>query len=254
MAHGHAMMRTATPRTSAPASPDSGGPRASHATNVTAAATMTAGVNHAEIASAARAMGARRLCASRTRRTICASAVSAPTRVARKVNAPVVLIVAPYTAEPAAFSTGIDSPVSIDSSMADAPSITSPSTGRRSPGRTMTTSPRSTSLAGTSSSMPSRTMRAVRGCRPTRRLMASDVLPRARASSRRPRRTRAMMTTAVSKYTGAAAWPAATGASVDTADGAIVATAEYANAAPVPTAMRVFMSAVRWRKAFQAPR
>ena len=81
-----------------------------------------------------RAMGARRPCASRTRRTICWSAVSAPTRVARNENAPVVFIVAPYTADPAVLSTGIDSPVSIDSSTADAPAITSPSTGNRSPG------------------------------------------------------------------------------------------------------------------------
>ena len=37
---------------------------------------------------------------------------------------------------PASFSTGSDSPVSIDSSTAEAPSITIPSTGTRSPGRT----------------------------------------------------------------------------------------------------------------------
>ena len=140
------------------------------ATKVTMAATMTAGVNHAEMASAMRAMGALRPCASRTMRTICCSAVSAPTRVARNEKAPVVFIVAPYTADPAVLSTGIDSPVSIDSSTADAPAITSPSTGSRSPGRTITMSPRSTSRVGTSSSMPSLMMRAVRGCRPIKPL------------------------------------------------------------------------------------
>ena len=35
-------------------------------------------------------------------------------------------------------------------------------------------------------------------------------------------------------------------------DGATVATTEYRNAAPVPTATRVFMSAEWWRKAAQA--
>ncbi len=47
----------------------------------------------------------------------------------------------PNTIDPGAFSTGSDSPVSIDSSTADAPSTTSPSTGIRSPGRTTTTLP-----------------------------------------------------------------------------------------------------------------
>ena len=51
-------------------------------------------------------------------------------------EAPVVFIVAPIHRRSGALSTGIDSPVSIDSSTADAPSITSPSTGIRSPGRT----------------------------------------------------------------------------------------------------------------------
>jgi hypothetical protein len=37
---------------------------------------------------------------------------------------------------PVFFATGIDSPVTMDSSMALAPSTTSPSTGTPSPGRT----------------------------------------------------------------------------------------------------------------------
>ena len=41
---------------------------------------------------------------------------------------------------------------------------------------------------------------------------------------------------------------------VETAAGAIVAASEYRNAEPVPTAMSVFMSAVRCRTAFHAPR
>ncbi len=59
---------------------------------------------------------------------ICASAVSAPTWVARIVNAPVVLTVAPMTASPACLVTGRLSPVTIDSSIVEVPSVTSPST------------------------------------------------------------------------------------------------------------------------------
>ena len=42
--------------------------------------------------------------------------VSAPTRVALTLNAPVLLTVAPTTSAPACFCTGIGSPVIIDSS------------------------------------------------------------------------------------------------------------------------------------------
>ena len=49
-------------------------------------------------------------------RMIWASTVSAPTRVARKVKLPVLLIVPPTTSAPAAFATGTGSPVIIDSS------------------------------------------------------------------------------------------------------------------------------------------
>ena len=49
--------------------------------------------------------------------------------------------VPPITRSPAAFSTGIGSPVTIDSSTALAPSSTTPSTGTFSPGRTRSRSP-----------------------------------------------------------------------------------------------------------------
>ena len=58
------------------------------------------------------------------------------------------LSVAPVTGDPARLSTGSDSPVSIDSSTADAPERTTPSTGTLSPGRTRKTSPRRTVLDG----------------------------------------------------------------------------------------------------------
>ena len=58
-----------------------------------------------------------------TSATICASAVSEPTLVAR-TPATVVLIDAPITAEPVLFATGRLSPVTIDSSTSRAPSST----------------------------------------------------------------------------------------------------------------------------------
>jgi hypothetical protein len=132
------------------------------------------------------------------RRTICCSAVSRPTRVARNRNAPVPFTVPPKTGAPGAFSTGIDSPVSIDSSTVDRPSIHTPSTGRRSPGRTSTMSSTMTSATGTVSSIPSRTMRASRGWRPTSRRIASEVRDLARASIKRPTSTSTMIATATS--------------------------------------------------------
>ena len=67
--------------------------------------------------------------------------VSLPTLLAVIVSAPVPLMVPPMTAAPGDFSTGIDSPVIIDSSTALAPSVTVPSTGTASPGRTRRRSP-----------------------------------------------------------------------------------------------------------------
>src|ERR1039458_4851666 len=57
------------------------------------------------------------------------SRVSAPTLSARITTAPVPLIVPPINLAPDSFSTGIDSPVTIDSSIALLPSSTTPSTG-----------------------------------------------------------------------------------------------------------------------------
>ena len=61
-------------------------------------------------------MGARVLCASLTIFTICASSVAAPTRSAFITRLPVPLIVPPTTLSPAVFSTGMGSPLTIDSS------------------------------------------------------------------------------------------------------------------------------------------
>ena len=124
-----------------------------------------------------------------------------PTLVARNWNAPVRLVVAPYTGEPTVFSTGILSPVSMDSSMVEYPRTTSPSTGTFSPGRMAITSPDAIMSTGRSTSWPSRTTLAVLGLSSMRRRMASEVRPLARASRNRPRSMRAMMIAEVSKYT-----------------------------------------------------
>ena len=58
-----------------------------------------------------------------------ASRVSLPTRSARMMNDPEPLMVAPITLLCSDFSTGIDSPVIMDSSMELRPSRITPSTG-----------------------------------------------------------------------------------------------------------------------------
>ena len=149
--------------------------------------------------SASRAMGGFDPWACSTRRMICASAVSAPTLVALKVNEPLPLTVAPMTSSPSSLLTGMGSPVSIDSSTVEEPPTTTPSTGIFSPGRTRTRSPWRTSATGTSVSTPSRMTRAVRACRPMSFLIASPVWPLARASSMRPSRISVMIRAAESK-------------------------------------------------------
>ena len=85
---------------------------------------MTTGTNTALMRSAKRCTGALEPCASSTSLTICASAVSAPTFVARNRKLPSLFMVAPMTVSPTFFSTGIDSPVSMDSSTAEGPRCT----------------------------------------------------------------------------------------------------------------------------------
>ena len=88
----------------------------SQTTKVIAAAARTSGTKTAAILSAICWIGGLEVCASSISLMIRLSTVSAPTRVARKVKAPVLLMVLPTTSAPARFSTGTGSPVSIDSS------------------------------------------------------------------------------------------------------------------------------------------
>ena len=205
IAHGQATTSTATELTSARVKVvmseliGSGGPKKYQPRNVSAAIPSTTGTKMAETWSASFWIGALLPCASSTRRMICASAVSRPTFVASNLSRPSLLSVAPITGSPGFFSTGSDSPVSIDSSTAERPSTTTPSTGIFSPGRTSTTSPTRTSSTGISSSVPSRTTRAVLARRPISFLIASLVRPLARASRYLPSLISVMITAAVSK-------------------------------------------------------
>jgi len=144
---------------------------------------MTIGTKMPDTTSASFWMGARLLCASATMATIRASSVSAPTFSARMTSTPDPLMVAPTTLAPATLSTGMGSPVTIDSSTWLRPSTTTPSTGIFSPGRTRRRSPTRTSSSGTSDSDPSGLMRrASFGASPSSWLMAAPVALRARSS------------------------------------------------------------------------
>ena len=132
--------------------------------------------------------------------TICASSVSAPTFSARITKPPVWFIVPDVTFAPGALATGIGSPVTMDSSTVPLPSVSSPSTGTFSPGRTRSSSPTWMASIWTVSSEPSGPTRtAVLGARSRRALMAPEVFSRARSSSTWPRSTSTVITAAASK-------------------------------------------------------
>ena len=107
-AQGQAMISTATAVVIANAGL---APSSSQKASVAAARASTIGTKMADTRSARRCTGALPVCASLTRRPICASAVSAPTFVARTTRRPPTLTVPPATSSPGCFSTGIDSPV-----------------------------------------------------------------------------------------------------------------------------------------------
>ena len=198
-AQGQAMISTATALRS-PNPIAGGGPKIDHAANEVIATSTTPGTNQLDTLSASFWIGARERCASATICTIRASTVSLPTRSARMTKLPVVLTVAPVTLSPVDFSTGIDSPVTIDSSTVPRPSSTSPSTGIFSPGRTLRRSPTPIASSATSSSAPSaRSRRAVFGARSSSARMAPEVCSRALSSSTWPSRTSTVITAAASK-------------------------------------------------------
>ena len=128
------------------------------------------------------------------------SVESEPTRSARTAKDPVAFNVPPVTASPGSLSTGRASPVSIDSSISERPSTTTPSTGTFSPGRTITRSPATTWASGTVASTPPRTTHASGGVRFIKDSMAWFVAPFARDSRIFPSKTKVMSIAHVSKY------------------------------------------------------
>ena len=141
-AQGQAMMRTDTAATS-PKEKRGSGPQIAQAMKARRATPITAGTNQPETWSASRWIGARLRCASATSWTICDSMVSRPTLRASITSAPDWFMVPPMADAPTSLVTGMDSPVTIDSSTALRPSSTAPSTGTFSPGRTRRRSPTS---------------------------------------------------------------------------------------------------------------
>ena len=164
------------------------------------ATAITVGTNQPATMSARRWIGARLRCASATILTIRDSIVSRPTSSAFMTKVPLAFTVPPITLAPAALETGMGSPVMLDSSTDPVPSITAPSTGTFSPGRTRSRSPTAIRSIATSASLPAASMRrAVRGASPSRALMAPPVASRARSSRTCPTSTSTTMTAAGSK-------------------------------------------------------
>ena len=114
---------------------------------------------------------------------------------------PFLFIVPPIIFEPFDLRTGIDSPVIIDSSMLECPSIRIPSAGILFPGLIIMTSSKVSSEIFTSISLLSFRIVAVFGLRPINSLIEFLVFFLALLSNNLPRRIRVTITAAVSKYT-----------------------------------------------------
>ncbi len=194
-AQGQAMTRTATAAVTAVP----GAPARAQAMRTARARPMTIGTNTEEMRSARRWTAALEACASSTMRAIWASWVSAPTRVARTTRRPEALTVAPVTVSPTVASTGTDSPVSIDSSTAEAPETTVPSVAIFSPGRTTNSSPTASSPTGTRTSRPS--LRTATSLAPSsiRARRAAPAWRLERCSRKRPSSTKAVTPAAASR-------------------------------------------------------
>ena len=144
---------------------------------------ITAGTNIPHTLSAIFATGAFVAAASLTMRIICDSVVSLPTLTASQRIKPDWLTVAAETVSPLTLSTGMLSPVNAASLTALDPSITTPSTGIFSPGRTTKILPFCTCSTGTVTSRPLRMIFAVLGASFINPFKASVVRPLERASS-----------------------------------------------------------------------
>ena len=196
-AHGQAITSTATARINATSS---GWPASIQPTTVASATTKTTGTNTALTWSTRRCIGAFAACASSTRRMMCDSTVCVPTAVKRTSTRPSPLMLPPWTRAPTFLLTGMDSPVSMDSSAWVWPSLTKPSAAKRSPALTTTTSPTSSSDTGTSTS-PSGPIQCARAGRKACKARMAEVVWRlARTSSHLPSSTSVITRAEPSKY------------------------------------------------------
>ena len=179
-----------------------------------------------------------------TSRAIAATWVSRPMFVARTTSTPSPFIAVPTTSESGSTSTGTLSPVSIDMSTEDDPSMTTPSVAIRLPGATTNTS--STCNASTS------TMRVVPSARRTstvspavssRAFTASPMRCFDRCSNHLPASTIATVVDATSKYRWSP--PPVNDIVIDIpispADVVSNAHTDHANEASTPMEMRVSM-------------
>ena len=130
---------------------------------------------------------------------ICARAVSFPTLVVSISKLHNLFIVPPNTLAPTAFSTGMLSPVSIDSSILECPAITIPSIGNFSPGFTMMISHFFTCSIGTSTTISPLFTLAVLGANPINLAMVCEVDHFAFASRNFPKDTNMISNPATSK-------------------------------------------------------
>ncbi|MNS68939.1 hypothetical protein D3C72_1022400 [compost metagenome] len=196
-AQGQAITSTATALISAVSI---GAPYSHQPIRVARAISSTVGTNTWLTLSTSFWIGAFAAWASSTRRMIRASTVSAPRAWVRTSNRPSPLIAPPVTLSPGCLGTGRLSPLIRASSAWLWPSITSPSTGKRSPGLTITRSLRRRALMATSCSWPSITRIARSGRKASSARMALAVWRLARLSRYLPSSTRAITTAEASKY------------------------------------------------------
>ena len=198
-AQGQAMMRTVI-IASRPWEKPAVGANKHHNPKVNKAIPMITGTKIPAILSTSFCTGALLPWASCTMRMIWASMVSAPVLSAVKWKAPFWFTVPAYTFSPACLCTAIGSPLSMLSSTYESPLITVPSTAIRSPGFTAIVSPIRAFSIGTVCSPDPVTIVIVLGCRPASLRIAVEVFCFARSSSKRPRRIKAIIPLAASKY------------------------------------------------------
>ena len=154
---------------------------------------ITVGTNTNETLSASLAIGAFVICASSTSFAILDIRVSPSVAFTTTFNAPSLFILPLYTLSFSAFSTGILSPVIIDSSIVECPSTITPSTGIFSPGFIKTVSPFDTSPISISTISPFLMILAFLDWKFTNFFIAAEALPLLNASKYFPNITKAII-------------------------------------------------------------